>query len=91
VICSDIGGMAEKVADGVNGLHFRVGDADSLAETLRRAASEKGLWAQLQGNVPPIHAMATHVSRLGDLYRSLLAGRAPADAPREDPQVVQIA
>ena len=26
VICSDIGGMAEKVTDGVNGLHFRAGD-----------------------------------------------------------------
>ena len=32
VICSDIGGMAEKVTDGVNGLHFRAGDPDSLAE-----------------------------------------------------------
>ena len=26
VICSDIGGMAEKVRHGVDGLHFRVGD-----------------------------------------------------------------
>ncbi len=24
IICSNIGGMAEKIADGVNGLHFRV-------------------------------------------------------------------
>ncbi len=38
VICSGIGGMAEKVTDGVNGLHFRVGDPRSLAETMRRAA-----------------------------------------------------
>ena len=31
VICSDVGGMAEKVSDGVDGIHFRVGDAFSLA------------------------------------------------------------
>ena len=28
VICSDIGGMSEKVTDGVNGLHFRRRDPD---------------------------------------------------------------
>ena len=31
VICSDIGGMAEKVTDGVDGLHFRGGDPEDLA------------------------------------------------------------
>src|SRR5205823_14689536 len=30
IICSDIGGMAEKVTHDVNGLHFRVGDPVSL-------------------------------------------------------------
>lgn len=34
VIVSDIGGMAEKVENGVNGLHFRAGSASSLAEIL---------------------------------------------------------
>ena len=34
VICSDIGGMAEKVRDGVDGLHFRAGDAQDLADTI---------------------------------------------------------
>ena len=42
VICSDIGGMAEKVKDGVDGLHFHVGDAADLAATLMRAASSEG-------------------------------------------------
>ncbi len=31
VLCGDIGGMAEKVKDGVDGLHFRVGDPRDLA------------------------------------------------------------
>ena len=34
VICSSIGGMAEKVTHGVNGLHFEVSRPQSLAETL---------------------------------------------------------
>jgi glycosyltransferase involved in cell wall biosynthesis len=34
VICSDIGGMAEKVIPGVNGLHFAVGQAASLAQVI---------------------------------------------------------
>src|SRR6185436_12596375 len=47
VICSGIGGMAEKVTDGVNGLHFRRGDPASLAATIRRAATSPGLWETL--------------------------------------------
>src|SRR5437762_279112 len=35
VICSDIGGMAEKVTNGVNGLHFRARDAVDLMRTIR--------------------------------------------------------
>ena len=34
VLCSDIGGMAEKVRPGIDGWHFRVGDSRSLAGRL---------------------------------------------------------
>jgi len=34
VVCSNIGGMKEKVIDGVNGAHFTVGSSRSLAQTL---------------------------------------------------------
>jgi glycosyltransferase involved in cell wall biosynthesis len=34
VICSDIGGMAEKVRHGVDGWHFQAGNAAALAELL---------------------------------------------------------
>lgn len=37
VICSGIGGMAEKVIDGVSGFHFRMGSAQDLAAVMRRA------------------------------------------------------
>jgi glycosyltransferase involved in cell wall biosynthesis len=74
VICSDVGGMAEKVADGVNGLHFRVGDPASLAETIGRAVGTPGLWERLRAGIPRPHAMEDHVAVLTAAYERLLAG-----------------
>jgi glycosyltransferase involved in cell wall biosynthesis len=72
VISSDIGGMAEKVLDGVNGLTFRVGDALSLADAIRTAVGADGLWEKLRAGIPPVHSMDTHVGRLEGIYRDLL-------------------
>ncbi len=52
VICSNVGGMAERVAHEVDGLHFEMGDSAALAATIRRAASEDGLWDRLHDAVP---------------------------------------
>jgi glycosyltransferase involved in cell wall biosynthesis len=41
VICSDIGGMAEKVRDGVDGFHFPMGSAPALAALLIRLAESQ--------------------------------------------------
>ena len=51
VICAGIGGMAEKVRDSVDGLHFEVRNPLDLAETMIRAAVEPGLWQKLKANV----------------------------------------
>jgi glycosyltransferase involved in cell wall biosynthesis len=51
VICAGIGGMAEKVRNGVDGLHFEVRNPLDLAETMIRAASEPGLWQKLNANI----------------------------------------
>jgi glycosyltransferase involved in cell wall biosynthesis len=75
VICSDIGGMAEKVADGVNGLHFRVGDATDLARTLQRAATQRGLWEQVQAGIPAVPAIDDSVALLLRLYHELTERR----------------
>ncbi len=52
VITSGIGGMAELVADGINGLRVPPGDAAALAETLRAAADQPALWARLARAAP---------------------------------------
>jgi glycosyltransferase involved in cell wall biosynthesis len=75
VICSDVGGMAEKVTDGVNGVHFRVGDPVSLAAAIRRAVESPAIWDQMRRGIPPIYRLDDQVSELCDLYRQLLAVR----------------
>ena len=77
VICSDIGGMAEKVTDGVNGLHFRAGDPRSLARVLETAVSTPGLWESLQAKVAEIYDMDCHIASLTNMYREQLERRAP--------------
>jgi glycosyltransferase involved in cell wall biosynthesis len=75
VICSDIGGMAEKVTDGENGLLFPPGDAIALATTIRRAIETNGLWEKLRAGIPPVHAIDDHVATLGAAYDRLLGIR----------------
>ena len=75
VICSDVGGMAEKVRDGVDGLHFAVGDADALAAALRRAVGTPGLWERLRGGIRPVHPMDAHVDVISGAYERLLDAR----------------
>jgi glycosyltransferase involved in cell wall biosynthesis len=53
VVCSGIGGMAEKVADGFSGLHYRMGDADDLVRVLARAA-DPVLFTKLQQGLPEV-------------------------------------
>lgn len=52
VICSNVGGMAERVTDEVDGLHFEMGDPRALAAVMRRACSEAGLWQRLHAALP---------------------------------------
>ena len=72
VICSGIGGLAEKVDDGVNGLHFNVGDADSLASVIERAVTEPGLWQRLRAGIPAVYTVGDHVESLTGIYREQL-------------------
>jgi hypothetical protein len=76
--------MAEKVTDGVDGLHFRRGDHHALAETLQTAASSRPLWDKLQRGIRPVHPMSAHIETLRALYERLLATRAGATAQAND-------
>ena len=51
LIVSNIGGMAEKVNNGANGLHFSARNPQALANTLKYAMSRKSLWNDLYQNI----------------------------------------
>jgi glycosyltransferase involved in cell wall biosynthesis len=53
VIASNVGGLKERITDGVNGLHFSLGDPRALAHVMYRACTEKGLWENLVANITP--------------------------------------
>lgn len=74
VICSGIGGMAEAVRDGIDGLHARPGDAADLARTMRRAMETPGLWDRLAAAVPPVPDMSDAVAA----HLAVYATEAPA-------------
>jgi glycosyltransferase involved in cell wall biosynthesis len=67
VICSNVGGMAERVTNEVDGLHFEMGDPAALAATIRRACTEEGLWQRLHGAVPAPPSRAA----MADAYLAL--------------------
>ena len=56
----------------MTGLHFRVGDSQSLAEAIRRAVSSSVLWETLQGRIPEVYKIEDSVAKITEIYRALL-------------------
>jgi glycosyltransferase involved in cell wall biosynthesis len=75
ILSSNIGGMAEKIADEVNGLHFRSGSPEDLVDCMSRALSEPDLWARLRvGIAKPLNHIDCADAHLA-LYRRLIGER----------------
>ena len=72
VISSDIGGMSDKVTDGVDGLHFRTGDAEDLARVMSEAAETPGLWDKLSNGITAVPEIPDHAEVVSGIYRELL-------------------
>ena len=72
VICSNVGGMAEKVQDDVNGLHFIMGNPGNLSGTIAQAVTTPGLWERLSAGIPDVHPMDNHIDNLHEMYSALL-------------------
>ena len=72
IVCSDIGGMAEKVRDGVDGVHFPAGNASALAALLLSLATTPKTLSNLRTTLqlPPSdeQVVADHTQ----LYEALL-------------------
>jgi glycosyltransferase involved in cell wall biosynthesis len=75
VIASNIGGPAERVSHGKDGLLFDVADASSLAQTIRRACTEKGLWDRLVKGIRPPASTDVMVNGFLSVYGARARGR----------------
>lgn len=71
VLASDLGGMAEFVTDGKDGLLFDVGDARDLAAKMRRFVREPGLAAELSRDFMPIKTIEQNGEETEFRYRAL--------------------
>jgi len=84
VICSNVGAMADRVTDEVDGLHFEMGDAAALARAMKRAATEPGLWQHLAGVLPAPPSRSEMVDGFRRIYRAS-GEAAPAVTDTSDP------
>ena len=69
VLCSNVGGMAEKVTDRVNGLHFLVGNHFDLLDKLIELANSPTLYNKLVEGIPSIMSEEEMAERMHELYR----------------------
>jgi glycosyltransferase involved in cell wall biosynthesis len=73
LLVPDLGGMAEKVRDGLDGYFFPVGSSLALAELMIGCASDQAGWHKLRATMrSPCLGDGALLSHL-DLYRSALA------------------
>lgn len=72
VITSNIGGMAEMIKDGHNGLTFKVGDADDLSERISLIASNPELISKFKSNIQYPIRIEEEAFNTEQIYRSLL-------------------
>ena len=81
VVASGIGGMAEYVRDGVDGLHFAVGDDADLAAKLARFLDEPDLASALSRDFPRVKSIEQDAAATEFRYRALVCARLGAGDP----------
>jgi glycosyltransferase involved in cell wall biosynthesis/Tfp pilus assembly protein PilF/TolA-binding protein len=72
IICSNAGGLAEKVTDRVNGLHFLLGDHFDLLARIIELADSPELYAKLTQGIPEVYSSEEMAAPIHQLYHDLL-------------------
>ena len=75
VVTAGIGGMAELVRDGVDGLHFRCNDSTDLARVLQRLIDDPDLLPRLRSGVRQPRSVDQEMSQLLHIYDQVIAQR----------------
>jgi glycosyltransferase involved in cell wall biosynthesis len=84
-LASRLGAMQEIVEEGRTGFLFQPGDCDDLARTVTRAwkdpAQMRHLGMQARSEYETKYTAAINYRQLIEIYRHVIARRAPAEAP----------
>ena len=80
VIASNLGGMAELIQHGRNGLLFEAGNASDLAAQLGRLVEEPGLLDALRRGTGPVRSMDEEISELVGIYERAVGSRVASGA-----------
>ena len=83
VVASRLGGMAEAVSDGRDGLLFDAGNAHDLRRVLGRLIEERALLERLREGIPPARSIGDDAAWTAAVYEEVLdetRSRAAADA-----------
>jgi glycosyltransferase involved in cell wall biosynthesis len=73
VMTANIGGMAELVQDGVNGLLFEVDNVQDLARRMQTVIDDRTLIEKLKRNLGPVIPIEQHAATIEELYGRVLA------------------
>lgn len=77
VLTSNIGGMAELVQDGINGLHFRVGDVVDLRRKISYCIENREEVARMAQNAPRVKSIQENAAEIEEIYDRLISSRRP--------------
>lgn len=78
VLGSKLGGIAELVKDGVNGLLVESGSVHAWVAAFQKICNDKGLLAKLKAGINPPRSMREVAVEMNDLYKSLFQNRSHA-------------
>lgn len=74
VLTAALGGMAELVHDGVDGLHFTPSDSADLARQLQRIIDEPGLLPSLRASIVAPRSIDDEMEQVLTIYAGVCAG-----------------
>ncbi len=72
VITAALGGMAELVQDGIDGLHFQPANSTDLASQLQRLLNDPALLPQLRARITRPRGIDDEMEQVMNIYRSLV-------------------
>ena len=90
VVASNLGGMAELVQDGRNGLLFNAGDSTDLRRVLTRLLDEPGLLATLRGGLPRVKTIDEDAAWTQALYEEVGGGQPPHAGYETRPSIAAV-